>query len=112
MSPNVTISFFNRILSRPNGICRGGGEFELEAVEPAAKEIAMAQRRDEFIDGPRLARNRAIDPFMGQQHAAFQGEVAAQCPQRFAQLPEVRQGGKLVKGGNLGGHVRDLVVRF
>ena len=51
-----------------------------------------------------LARQRAVDALMGQQHAAFQPELGAERPQRLAQLPEIRQRGELIEGGDVVRH--------
>ena len=89
---------------------RGGGEFELQPVEPAAKEIAVTQRGDQFVDRFHAAGQRAVDALMRQQHAALQLQFTAQRPQRLAQIAKVRQGCELVKGGDLGGHGGDLAA--
>jgi len=53
------------------------------------------------VDALRGTCHRAVDALRRQQHAAFQPEVHADRAQRLAQLPEIRQRGKLVEGGNL-----------
>ena len=77
-------------------------------VEPAAEQVAVAQCVDQFVDGLRASRQRAVDAFMGQQHAAFQPELGAKRPQRLAQIAEIRQRGELIEGGDLVGHVGGL----
>ena len=51
-----------------------------------------------------LAGKRAVDALMRQQHAALQPEAGADRAQRLAQLPEIRQRGELVEGGDLERH--------
>ena len=64
----------------------------------------MLQLPDERVDALVAARNRAVDALMRQQHAALQPEAGSKRAQRLAQLPEVRQRGELVEGGDLEGH--------
>ena len=46
--------------------------------------VAMLQFAYEHIDRLDASRNRAVDAFMRQQHAAFQGEASADRTQRLA----------------------------
>jgi hypothetical protein len=46
------------------------------------------------------AGKRAVDTFVGQQHAALQPELGADRAQRLAQLLEIRQRGELIEGGD------------
>ncbi len=79
---------------------RGMRVFQLEVVEPAAEQRAVAQLPDQFGDGALAARDGAVDALMRQQHAAFQLQASAKRPQRLPELAEVGQGCKLVKSGN------------
>ncbi len=77
-------------------------EFQLEIVEPAAEQApcrAIPSTKWPMALG--CARQRAVDALMRQQHAAFQLEFGADRPQRLAQLPEIRQRGELIEGGDL-----------
>src|SRR5256886_10453492 len=91
--------------------CRGMREFQLEVIEPAAEQGAVAQFMNQCVDRLRAARKRAVDAFMGQQHAALQPEIGADRAQRLAQLPEIRQRGELIEGGDLMGHRRWFIRR-
>jgi len=51
-----------------------------------------------------IARQRAVDALMRQQHAAFQFQRCANGAQRLAQLAEIGQRNKLIEGGNLVSH--------
>ena len=73
-------------------------------IEPAAEQRAIAQFRDQGADISFVARDRAVDALMGQQHAAFQVEPSTDRPQRLPDLAEVRQGCKLVESGDGEGH--------
>ena len=79
-------------------------EFEFEIVEPAAEKGAVLQLADERVDALIAARNRAVDALMRQQHAALQPEAGGKRAQRLAQLPEIRQRGELIEGGDLERH--------
>ena len=82
----------------------GVREFEFEIVEPAAEQGARLQLLDQRVDGRRLAGKGAVDALMRQQHAALQPKAGADRAQRLAQLPEIRQRGELVEGGDLERH--------
>ena len=73
-------------------------------VEPAAEKRAMLQLANECVDALAAARNRAVDALMRQQHAALQSDARGKRAQRLAQLPEVRQRGELIEGGDLERH--------
>src|SRR5258706_393338 len=70
-------------------------------------------RRVETVRGKflRAARERAVDAFIGQQHAALQLQIGADRAQRLAQLPEMRQCGELIESGDLAGHRRWFIRR-
>ncbi len=89
----------------------GVGEFQLEMGESAAKQGAVTKFISQRGNGRGAARECAIDALGGQEHAALQPEIAAHRVQRLAQLPEVRQRGKLIEGGNLAGHDEGLISR-
>src|SRR6202011_5701306 len=72
---------------QPRKWYRGGpGEFQLQIVQSAAEERAASQLSDQRVDGLGFAGERAVDTFMGQQHAAFQRQISADGAQRVAQL--------------------------
>ena len=74
--------------------------FQFEVVEPAAKQRAALQFFNQCGNCLGAAGKRAVDAFMGQQHAALQPEFGADRAQRLAQLPEIRQRGELIEGGD------------
>ena len=82
--------------------------FQLEVVEPAAKQRAALQFFNQRGNSLGAAGKRAVDAFVGQQHAALQPEFGADRAQRLAQLPEIRQRGELIEGGDLVRHRRGL----
>ena len=73
-------------------------------VEPAAEQDAALQFLDQRINGVSLSGQRAVDPLMGQQHAALQLQIGADRAQRFAQAAKIWQCGELIEGGDLEGH--------
>ena len=79
-------------------------KLEFEIVEPATEKGAVLQLADEGVDGFVAARNGAVDPLMRQQHTALDPKAGRKRAQRLAQLPEVRQRGELVEGGDLERH--------
>ena len=79
-------------------------KLEFEIVEPATEEGAVLQLPDERVDTLIAARNGAVDAFMRQQHTALDPKAGRKRAQRLAQLPEVRQRGELVEGGDLERH--------
>src|SRR5450755_2649308 len=80
---------------------RGGmREFQFEVVEPAAEQSAALQFLNQCGNRLGLARQRAVDAFMGQQHAAIQLQSGADRAQRLAQLPEIWQRGELIESSD------------
>jgi hypothetical protein len=59
---------------------------------------------DEFSDVIGSARDRAVDAFMGEQHASFQPETGTKRAQRLAQFPEIRKPRELIESSDLTGH--------
>src|SRR5712691_3677031 len=74
--------------------------FQFEVVEPAAEQRAALQFLNQRGNSLGAAGKRAVDAFVGQQHAALQPEFGADRAQRLAQLPEIRQRGELIEGGD------------
>src|SRR5262249_11279306 len=70
----------------------------------AAEQRAVPKLFHQRIDAVIAPRDGAIDPLSRKQNAALEAETMAKGAQRLAQLPEIRQRGELVEGGNLVGH--------
>ncbi len=87
-------------MSRRNGIAATVGEFQLEMSSrppnsgPCRNSSTSASIA---VGGP---GQRAVDALLGEQHAALQIERRADRAQGLAQLPEVRQCGELIEGGD------------
>src|SRR6267154_872568 len=73
-------------------------------IEPAAKQRALLELRDQRGNAFTVARQRAVNALVRQQHTALQSKANANRAQRLAQLAKIGQRGELIEGGNLVGH--------
>src|SRR6185312_1584247 len=77
---------------------------QLEMVEPATEERAMAQLFDQRIDALIVSRDRSVDALGGEQDAALERQPRAGGAQGSAQHAKIGKRGKLIEGGDLEGH--------